>query len=156
MTLPPTTRPDAAFAYLLVVEDEAIGLIGGLLLVCDRGRPLEFHCTEPVQASRAQQILYGATLKDYTAGELIGGALLAKAKLPIGLLLVADEATAAAGRQAGVPTLVLAPDSLDNSSDTRLERLADSIDPTEPFDRVREAIREAHRLGSEGEHAVAA
>ncbi|MEQ8848128.1 hypothetical protein [Botrimarina sp.] len=156
MTLPHATRRDAAFGYLLVVDDAALGYTGGLLVVCDRGRPLEFHCTEPVQPSHAQQILYGPTLKDYLCGELIGGALLAKAKLPIAWLFATDDATAAAGRSAGVPTLVLTPDAPHPAGDSPLAKLAQSIDPLEPFGRVRDAIREAQRLGAEGDELVAA
>lgn len=145
-------RP-ATFGYLLVVEDDLHGFTGGLLVVCDRGRPLEFHCTEPVQPSRAQQILFGPTLRDFVCGEQIGGALLAKCKLPLTALLVHDQSTAAAGRSAGVATIVL-----DDSGATpeSLAGLADAIDPMEPFDRVREAIREAQRLVTGGDDRVAA
>jgi hypothetical protein len=40
---------------------------------------MEFHCTAPVRPSRAQQILYGPTLKPYLYGEQIGQTLLNKA-----------------------------------------------------------------------------
>lgn len=139
-----------------MLGDESIGFTGGLLLVCDRGRPLEFHCTEPVLPSRAQQILYGATLREHACGDLIGGALLAKAKLPIGLLLVQDDATAAAGRGAGLPTVVAPPGAAPAEREPRLEQLAATIDPVEPFERVREAILEAQRFGAEGDRVAAA
>ncbi|TWT97068.1 hypothetical protein Pla108_28450 [Botrimarina colliarenosi] len=146
MTSPSDQRP-ATFGYLLVVEDSLHGFTGGLLVICDRGRPLEFHCTEPVQPSRAQQILFGPTLRDFVCGEQIGGALLAKTKLPLTALLTLDEPTASAGRAAGVPTIVLA----DGAPPTdALQTLAIAIDPAEPFDRVREAICEAQRLVSGG------
>lgn len=138
---------------MLVVEDELHGYTGGLLLVCQRGRPLEFHCTEPVQPSRAEQILFGPTLKEHLCGEQIGGALVAKAKLPIGCLLALDEPTALAGRAAGLTTHVLT-DSAEAPAE--LAQLAEAIDPAEPFERVREAIREAQRLGGGGEHRAAA
>lgn len=124
--------------------------------MCDRGRPLEFHCTEPVRPSRAQEILFGATLREHVCGEQIGAALLAKTKIPIGFLLTRGGATAAAGREAGLTTLVLdeAPDHVPAGSP--LERLAESIDPAEPFERVAEAIREAQRLSGGGEARDAA
>jgi len=130
------------------------GATGGLLIVCDRGRPLEFHCTEPVRTSRAQQILFGPTLRDYLCGEQIGGALLAKAKLPIGVLLTLDAAAATAGHAAGIETLVLDAEATD--APPRLATLAEVIDPAEPFGRVREAIREAQRLSAGGEDRAAA
>jgi len=68
--------------FLAVVEHTPGGLFGGLLVLNLAGRPLEFHCTAPVKANRAQEILYGPTLKPYLYGEQIGGALLAKLKTP--------------------------------------------------------------------------
>ncbi|QDU73935.1 hypothetical protein Pan97_09350 [Bremerella volcania] len=68
--------------FLTVVEHTTGGLFGGLLVLNLAGRPLEFHCTAPVKANRAQEILYGPTLKPYLFGEQIGGALLAKLKSP--------------------------------------------------------------------------
>ncbi len=66
--------------FMTVVRHAPHGLFGGLLVLNLAGRPLEFHCTAPVKANRAQEILYGPTLKPYLYGEQIGGALLAKLK----------------------------------------------------------------------------
>lgn len=149
----PSNSPETTYGYLLVVEDDVYGFTGGLLVVCDRGRPLEFHCTEPIRTSRAQQILFGPTLRSYVCGEQIGAALLAKAKVPIGCLLTEDADTATAGEAKRLPTIVL---SDETSEAEPLQRLAATIDPAEPFERVREAIREAQRLGVGGEDRAAA
>jgi hypothetical protein len=66
--------------FLTVCEHEAQGVFGGYLILNTAGRPLEFHCTAPVRPSRAQEILYGATLQAYLYGEQIAQALLEKAK----------------------------------------------------------------------------
>jgi hypothetical protein len=58
------------------------GYFGGLLLVNQLARPLEFHCTLPIKPSRAQSILYGTTLDDFICGEQIARALAMKAKSP--------------------------------------------------------------------------
>lgn len=63
-------------AFLTVVEDEDGSCFGGLLAVNLSGRPLEFHCTAPVRANRAQQILFGSTLPAFVYGEQISQALL--------------------------------------------------------------------------------
>jgi hypothetical protein len=152
VTAPCDPRP-ATYGYLLVVEDELHGYTGGLLVVCDRGRPLEFHCTEPVQPSSAQRILFGPTLRGYVCGQQIGGALLAKLKGPLGVLLTNDDDTSSAGREAGLTTLVLSEGELLPEC---LLALAASIDPVEPFDRVREAIREAQRGAGAGDDRAAA
>lgn len=73
-------RSSQPVGFLTVCEHESQGLFGGYLVLNTAGRPLEFHCTAPVRPSRAQEILYGATLKAYLYGEQIGQALLEKAK----------------------------------------------------------------------------
>jgi hypothetical protein len=70
----------AAIGFLTVVEHPQHGLFGGYLVLNPAGRPLEFHCTAPVKPNRAQEILYGPTLRPYLYGEQIGYALLSKAK----------------------------------------------------------------------------
>ena len=69
-----------ALGFLTVIEDAPSGLFGGFLVLDLAGRPLEFHCTAPVKANRAQQILYGPTLESFLYGDHIGASLLEKAK----------------------------------------------------------------------------
>ncbi|MCA9102063.1 MAG: hypothetical protein R3C10_01495 [Pirellulales bacterium] len=79
------TTPSVGF--LTVVHYAQHGYFGGLLTLGPAGRPREFHCTLPVQPSRAQEILYGPTLRPYLCGEQIAAALLAKlATAPIAVL----------------------------------------------------------------------
>jgi hypothetical protein len=68
----------STLGFYTVVDDEQFGLTGGYLVLNGAGRPLEFHCTVPLKPNRAQQILYGPTLKTYLYGEQIGQTLLAK------------------------------------------------------------------------------
>lgn len=70
-----------AIGFLTVVDHAQHGLFGGYLLLNLLGRPLEFHCTTPVKANRAQQILYGPTLEPYLYCEQIGQTLVAKASV---------------------------------------------------------------------------
>ena len=58
-------RSVPAIGFLTAVEHAEYGFFGGYLIVNAAGRPLEFHCTAPVKATRAQEILYGPTLRDY-------------------------------------------------------------------------------------------
>ena len=69
----------SAFGFLTVVEHPQLGLFGGYLVLNTSGRPVEFHCTAPLKPNRAQEILYGPTLKPYLYGEQIGRALVTKA-----------------------------------------------------------------------------
>ena len=70
-----------ALGFLTAWEHCDQGLVGGYLLLNPLGRPLEFHCTSPLKPNRAQQILYGPTLKPYLYGEQIGQTLVAKASI---------------------------------------------------------------------------
>ena len=70
----------SALGFLTVVDHPQHGLCGGYLVLNERGRPLEFHCTSPIKPNRAQQILYGQTLEPFLYGEQIGQTLVAKAK----------------------------------------------------------------------------
>ncbi|HTU24211.1 MAG TPA: hypothetical protein VMF30_02365 [Pirellulales bacterium] len=67
------------WGFLTVLGCDEQGLIGGYLVLNQSGRPLEFHCTAPVKANRAQQILFGPTLEPYLYGEQIGQTLVSKA-----------------------------------------------------------------------------
>jgi hypothetical protein len=64
--------------FLTVVEHAEVGRTGGYLVLNTLGRPLEFHCTAPVKTNRAQEILYGPTLRPFLFGEQIGQTLLEK------------------------------------------------------------------------------
>ena len=73
-------KPLSALGFLTVQHYAELGFIGGYLILNATGRPLEFHCTAPVQPSRAQEILYGPTLAPYLYGEQIGQTLISKGK----------------------------------------------------------------------------
>jgi len=64
--------------FLTVVEHQETGLTGGYLVLNTLGRPVEFHCTAPLKTNRAQEILYGPTLRPFLYGEQIGQTLLEK------------------------------------------------------------------------------
>lgn len=73
-----TAAGPRSYGFLTAVESATHGIFGGYLLVDPLGRPLEFHCTAPVKVSRAQQILFGASLPTHLHGQQIGGTLLAE------------------------------------------------------------------------------
>lgn len=70
------TKSMSLFGFISVVDLGDATWIGGYLLLNPLGRPVEFHCTEPVKANRAQQILYGETLPAFICSEQIGRALV--------------------------------------------------------------------------------
>jgi len=93
-------------AFLTVSEGEDGNCFGGLLAVNLSGRPLEFHCTAPVRANRAQQILFGRTLQAFVYGEQISQALLAGMEL-VPVVICTDKAPVLAVQVHVDPTVVL-------------------------------------------------
>ncbi len=72
-----------AAGFLTVVANETQGVFGGYLVLNQIGRPLEFHCTAPVQPNRAQEILYGPTLEEFLYAEQIGQTLVNKSSASV-------------------------------------------------------------------------
>ncbi len=152
------------------------GYFGGYLILNTHARPLEFHCTLPVKPSRAQEILYGATLADFVCGEQIAKALTSKAKLSPQIVLtdcaavlslthVSDLLVACVpgSQSSNLPcsdlsrtksikiaehTLLILRDDLQSESKLRelWQQLDVSLDINEPFQRIAEALLEAHPI----------
>jgi hypothetical protein len=177
----PLPTATAVFGYLSAVESAELGFFGGYLLVSPLGRPLEFHCTAPIRPSRAQEILYGPTLQPYLLGEQIAGTLLAKSRTKPQIILT-DQTSALCHRvKLDVPIVCYRPATASGSMDSNqlliisghafelaagyeadrdvaaalMSRLAEHVDLPEPFARIHEAIREAHRIGERGPEAQA-
>lgn len=163
----------ATIAYYTVVDDNRTGWTGGLLVLSGSGRPIEFQCTLPVRPSRAHEILFGPTLRDHLIGDVIGSLLVKKVRTPISLLccdqpealkieavvgfpvgLVVEAAETEEG-PIGDETIVgftsvplvgstlRVPMEKREAVHTITSTLCDLPDAIEPFDRIREAIKEA-------------
>ncbi len=167
------TTAAVTIAYFTVIESDRTGWTGGLLVLNGGGRPLEFQCTLPVRPTKTHEILFGATLRSHLISEVIGKLLLEKVRTPLSLVccdqpealrldaccsapvaLVVEAAESDEGpitddMIAGysmVPftggTLRVAMERVDE-----VQSLADQFgelpDVVEPFERIREAIREA-------------
>jgi hypothetical protein len=90
-------KSESTLGFLTVLEDRKHGLFGGYLVLNQAGRPLEFHCTAPIRPNRAQEILYGPTLRPYLYGEQIGRTLLEKGKHSPAVVLTDCEHVLAVG-----------------------------------------------------------
>ncbi|MBN1852499.1 MAG: hypothetical protein JW829_07230 [Pirellulales bacterium] len=77
-----------AIGFLSFIDHPPQGILGGFLIVSPLGRPLEFHCSAPIQPNRAQEILYGPTLRPYLLGDLVGRTLVEHTELPVEVILV--------------------------------------------------------------------
>ena len=160
-----------AIGFLTLGEHSELGLFGGYLVLNVAGRPLEFHCTAPVKANRAQEILYGNTLKPYLYGEQIGQTLIKKAKANTAVVITDIEHALGARPFVDVPVAIVAAEAstlarpsllplklgphhlavdLQYSGDraeiqNRLANQLDQLDLLEPFTRIREALEEAQK-----------
>ncbi len=76
----PPAKTATTFGFISIREIEGLGHCGGLLIVSQIGRPIEFHCSAPIVTNRAQKILYGRTYDSFLYCEQIGLSLIDKAK----------------------------------------------------------------------------
>lgn len=114
------------FGFISIREIESVGFCGGLLIVSQLGRPLEFHCSAPVIANRAQEILYGKTYRSFLFSEQIGLSLIEKVKCNPQLLVANTAQLAPLADLVEPPLVVLSHrdrESLDSSAIPGGERL---------------------------------
>jgi len=161
------SQPVPCLGFLSVIESAELGLVGGYLLLNTAGRPLEFHCTAPVKPSRAQEILYGPTLRPFLYGEQLGQTLLRQSKLAPLVVCTDSESVLAARDFTHFPMVVVCEGQSPKEQAFRLAQSevraaphytsdqqailaawptqADHLDLCEPFTRIREALEEAQR-----------
>lgn len=177
------SKPLSAIGFLTALEDPQSGFFGGYLILSSLGRPLEFHCSTPVMPNRAQRILYGKSLSNYIYSDLIGQTLLGKGLLPVQAILTdRPEMLHITLLRDETIICVESNDSMDQSLDAVsaphfnlgtyrlfgsamcvwhpdvqreiLQPLSSHVDLLEPFERIREAIREAQGVNTEpADHA---
>jgi hypothetical protein len=155
----------------LVINNENGSYVGGYFVTNSLGRPLDFRLSSSVQPNRVQQALYAGTLVPYICGELIGKALVEKAAVAAQMVVTSCEAALELRRKLDVPVVYLAgPDdtrpggiALPNGRGSLfchgdfpqdadavkavLAQLERRLDLTEPFQRVRDAMTEARKMG---------
>jgi hypothetical protein len=152
----------------LTVLHEPSGYLGGYLVTNTWGRPLEFRLSSAVQPNRVQQILYAHTLEPYICADLIGKTLFDKSAIPAQLIVTDREIVLDLRLKLEVPVAWLVPAAEPRAQVTTprgglafhprfgadaetvramLNRFDSTFDLAEPFQRIREAIGEARKLG---------
>ncbi len=91
MVSPSNAKTDLKLAYLTVTTPVPNVYIGGVMVTDNRGLPVEFRYTDPIQPTRIQQILYGQVLSAYIKREVILETLLKSIESKFKCLLVEDE-----------------------------------------------------------------
>lgn len=171
---------DLKLGFLSAIELPGGGFVGGLLVTNRFGRPLEFQCTTPVRANRTQEILYGPTLRPFLLGEVIGRTLVEKVAVKPDVVLAEGEDLLELRCHIQQPVAVVEVVDRDGESEQETpdknelflgrqrlrfhERHPDdgprfassagnvpeNADLFEPFERVRDALREAMKVGAAG------
>ena len=156
---------DLALGYLTCPQDAANNFLGAVLITDSRSRPLHFAYVTPVRPTAMQRLLYGNTLKEHVRIDVITKRLFGDGVPTVpDVLFVDDEELLPSRRVVNVPTAFLTRKSSeeeDASSFTTVrystgsnaldqERvgqviaaLEDSMDLTDPFKRLRDALKEA-------------
>ena len=158
----------------LSVFQEGTGWLGAYFVTNALGRPLDFRLSSAVQPNKIQSILYANTLLPYLCGELIGKALVEKASVPAQLVITTCEHALDLRRKLEIPVVYLGAAeearatsplviALKNGRGfltchagfpgdvaTVTEMLAElggNLDFTEPFNRIRDGVSEARKMG---------
>ncbi|MDR2170852.1 MAG: hypothetical protein LBP59_11980 [Planctomycetaceae bacterium] len=103
--------------FITVIDHPQHGLIGGYLVLNQAGRPLEFHCTNPVRPSKTQEILFGVSLEPYLYGEQIARALVSKSKLDVVVILTNIVSTLAVNGLINFPVAYIFDNIYKNNND---------------------------------------
>ncbi len=167
MTAPATSTATSNLGFLAIINDPS-GTLGGCLITNAWGRPLEFRLTSAVQPNRVQHILYGATLQHYICGELIAKTLLDKSTTPTQWLFVDHPAALDLRLRVSTPVSLWLPGDVvppenvvpagrnlyvhgqfpdDAAAVQALVEKLGNLDLGEPFQRVRDAMQEARKMG---------
>jgi len=174
----PNLQPDAIrIAYIQIHYNEDSSIRGGLLVVDEKLRPFEFRITSPIKPTELQIILYGSSLSEYVYSELIFRPLVQSTKEKLSLVVTKDRNFLNLRPLIEVPVIYLSEkkekDSLPiNSSGSESpigyinchRKFMSELQPAqklilevcnevknihEPFERLRTALIEVHRLKPE-------
>jgi hypothetical protein len=167
MAAPATTASGNNLGFLTILQEPS-GTLGGYLVTNAWGRPLEFRLTSAVQPNRVQHILYGETLQSYLCGELIGKTLVDKSTTQAAWIITDAAAALDLRLRINVPVSLWLPgeppatipgdphgrglyghDRFPDDADVVhaiLGKLG-NFDLGEPFQRIRDAVHEARKMG---------
>jgi hypothetical protein len=113
--------------FITVIDHPQHGLIGGYLVLNRAGRPLEFHCTNPVRPTKTQEILFGNALEPYLYGEQIARTLASKSKLKVVVILTNIVSALSANGLINFPIAYIFDNSQKNANKNISEELSESL-----------------------------
>jgi hypothetical protein len=149
--------PSELVLCYLACPPDSDGFVGAVLLTDGRGRPLHFAYVSPIRPTRMQRLLYGATLDEHLKVDVITSRLVQDLPTRPHLVFVDMPDLIGAKRVTGIPTaLVSKPEgepgirheTAPGTNGDRetigdvLKTVEGSFNVTEPFGRVRDALKE--------------
>jgi hypothetical protein len=163
--MPDSPEIRLAFIDVAVFSDGSIR--GGVLITDIETRPFEFRVTSPIKPTQVQQILYGASLKDYIYGELVCAPLVKATKEKLSVVLIKENFLISMRPLVSTPVILIRPNSTQANdgiksvsfsshrnfqnelsfAQTILTPVMQKHDLLEPFERLRLALNEVHRVG---------
>lgn len=157
--------------YVTCPQDSSKSFVGGLLITDYKSRPLHFAYVTPVRPTAMQRILYGATLNEHIQVDVIAKRLFEELPIVPTVLFVDNEDILKIQRIVKFPVAYLSKASETDSDVSTLStihyktytdtfevqnvvgqtiaNLENVIDLTEPFQRMREALKESIKTNSE-------
>lgn len=159
--------PEIRLAFMDVTVFSDGSIRGGILTTDVETRPFEFRVTSPIKPTQVQQILYGASLKDYVYGELICTPLVKATKEKLSMVLVKEIFLISMRPLVSVPVIIVRSSNSQTGDGIRsvsfsphqnfrnelsfaqtiLTPVMQKHDLLEPFERLRHALNEVHRIG---------
>ena len=156
---------ELTLCYLVCTKDAAGAFLGAIMITDYRARPEHFAYVLPVKPSSMQKILYGSTLEEHLRIDVIGQKLWQQIPRKPDIVFVESAELLDVRRVADVPAAVLSkreasePGSLSEfkfeSTDADrevvhqilhlLESTVNKVNLTEPFGRIKEALKEANK-----------
>jgi len=135
-----------------------------MLVTNNEGFPLEFRCTYPVKPTGIQRILYGKAIQQYIGVELCGKTLLEKIDSKPDLIIADKSFLLGLRKKTEFPVFYLRQGDSPGKGEVSIDRflvstmpefgqeleskhesvkqIISSIDPSEPFERIRKTLDE--------------
>lgn len=98
--------------------DDGVAYRGGILVINERGVPMEFRCTSPIRPNVVQRTLYGPSLDPFMLVELIGKPLLSTLRERFDVLTVNEPSFLNIRQQCVQPTVYLRRQGVDLTAET--------------------------------------
>ncbi|ABR31276.1 hypothetical protein SU69_07240 [Thermosipho melanesiensis] len=127
--------------------------LGGILIIDERGIPIEFKYTEPITPTGLQKIIYGSSLEEYLSVEIIGKTLIEKIENKPEIIFVNDpsltfkenivliiEINTSSSETIEINNRFFKITPFNDTIKGKILEISEKIEITEPFSRLEKAL----------------